>query len=256
MGNMTLRQMGEAGQRARKQAVLAGHRVLSVFESWLLQYSLVPPTPFLDPYTFEWVRTVEAGWKDMRDELEKILVYREELPDFEDILRDVAPISQQGTWKTFFFCAYGYRSEENCARCPRTADLLDQVPGLVTAFFSVLLPGTRLPPHRGPYRGVLRYHLGLIVPEPKEACAIVVGGEERHWQEGASLLFDDGYEHTAWNDTDQPRTVLFADILRPLRSPGAQANQAMIKAIAHSPFLWDGRRRHENWQRRFSRLVA
>lgn len=245
-----------AGQRVRESAVTAGQRVLSAFESLLLRSSLVPTSPFLDPYSFDWVRNVEAGWRDMRDELDKILVHRDELPDFEDILRDVAPISHQGTWKTFFFCAYGYRSEENCRRCPRTAELLDQIPGLVTAFFSVLLPGTRLPPHRGPYRGVLRYHLGLIVPEPTQACGIIVGGEIRHWGEGQSLLFDDGYEHTAWNDTAQSRTVLFADVVRPLRSPAAQANKAMMKAIAHSPFFWDGRRRHEEWQRRFSRMVA
>lgn len=248
--------LGVAGQKARERAVLAGQQVMSVFESWLLRYSLVPTTPFLDPSLFEWVPHIEAGWQDMRAELEEILVYEEELPNFEDILRDVAPISRQGRWKTFLFCAYGYRAEENCVRCPQTAELLEQIPGLVSAFYSVLLPGTRLPPHRGPYRGVLRYHLGLMVPEPSEACGIVVGGETRHWGDGQSLVFDDGYQHTAWNDTDEPRTVLFADVVRPLRPPGAQVNEAMMKAIAHSPFFWDARRRHEEWQRRFSRLVA
>ena len=30
--------------------------------------------------------------------------------------------------------------------------------------FSILAPGKRIPPHDGPYKGVLRYHLGLDGP--------------------------------------------------------------------------------------------
>ena len=55
----------------------------------------------------------------------------------------------------------------------------------------MLSPGKHIPAHRGPYKGVLRYHLGLKIPEPREGCRIRVGEEVRHWEEGASLLFDD-----------------------------------------------------------------
>ncbi len=97
--------------------------------------------------------------------------------------------------------------------------LLEQVPGMMTAFFSILAPGKYIPDHRGPFNGVLRYHLGLKVPEPAEQCRIRVADEYAHWEEGESLLFDDTYRHEVWNDTDGERAVLFMDVRRPLRFP-------------------------------------
>ena len=66
---------------------------------------------------------------------------------------------------------------------------------------------------------------------------------------GQSLLFDDGYEHHAWNDTDGVRVVLFVDVVRPLRPPADQLNRALIKAIGRSPYIRDARNRHEAWER-------
>ena len=40
--------------------------------------------------------------------------------------------------------------------------------------FSVMEPGTHLPAHRGPYNGLLRLHLGLLIPEPREQLGIRV----------------------------------------------------------------------------------
>ena len=96
-------------------------------------------------------------------------------------------------------------------------------PGLTTAFFSILSPRKHIGEHRGPWRGVLRYHLALRVPEPPAAAGISVGGQVAHWEEGRSLLFDDGYEHHAWNDTDGVRVVLFVDVIRPLQPAGRPA---------------------------------
>jgi ornithine lipid ester-linked acyl 2-hydroxylase len=164
-------------------------------------------------------------------------------------------VSRDDHWKTFFFTAYGYRVDANCASCPKTAALLDTIPGLVTAFFSILSPHKHIPPHRGPYRGVVRCHLALMVPGAPEACGIKVGGEVRHWHEGETMFFDDGYEHSAWNDCDGTRVVLFLDVMRPLRRPAADVNKALLRAIAWSPFLRDAKRRHEAWERRFERLA-
>ena len=49
-----------------------------------------------------------------------------------------------------------------------------------------LSPRKHILDHRGPYKGVLRYHLGLIVPEDAESCRIRVGEDIRHWEEGES----------------------------------------------------------------------
>jgi beta-hydroxylase len=232
----------------------AGAFVLRGVERFLLRSSLVPTTPFLATDTLRWIPEFERNWKVIRTELDEVLDYQDALPNFQDISTDQASITNDDGWKTYFFLAYGFRSEANAARCPQTARLLEGVPGLTTAFFSILAPGKHIPEHRGPWRGVLRYHLALRVPEPASAAGIEVGGEVAHWEEGRSLLFDDGYEHRAWNDTDGVRVVLFADILRPLRSPADLLNRALIRMIGASPFIQDARGRHEEWERRFEAI--
>jgi beta-hydroxylase len=205
---------------------------------------------------FDWIPDLEASWRLMRAELDQVLVYRDALPNFQDISVDQASITDDDGWKTYFFSGYGFRSAANCARCPETAALLDRIPGLTTAFFSILAPGKHIGEHRGPWRGVLRYHLALRVPEPAEQAGISVGGQVAHWREGRSLLFDDGYEHYAWNDTDDVRVVLFADVIRPLKAPADRLNRALIHAIGRSPYIRDARNRHEAWERRFEAIRA
>jgi beta-hydroxylase len=241
--------------RVGEASLEAGAAVVRGIERWVLRSSLVPTTPFLDPKVFDWVARLEAGWMDIRAELDAVLERRDDLPNFQDISTDQATITDDDRWKTYFFYGYGFRSDANCARCPRTASLLGSVPGMTTAFFSILSPHKHIGAHRGPYRGVLRYHLGLKVPEPASSAGIRVGDEVRHWVEGGSLLFDDGYEHEAWNDTDGVRVVLFMDVLRPLRGPAERLNRGLIKAIGASPFVRDAKRRHEAWERRYNNLA-
>jgi beta-hydroxylase len=189
----------------------------------------------------------------MRAELDRLLLRHAVLPNFQDISIDQARLTDDDRWKTYFFSAYGVRSAANCARCPTTARLVEKVPGMTTAFFSILSAHKHIPAHRGPYKGVLRYHLGLRVPEPAEAAGIKVGGQIAHWREGGSLLFDDTYAHEAWNDSDGLRVVLFLDVVRPLRPPASWLNRLVIKAIALSPYVQDGKRRNRAWEERFLR---
>lgn len=240
--------------RAIDVANQAGGRILHRLEHRLLQSSLVPTTPFLPTSVFPWVHELEAQWTTIRGELDEVLSYRDDLPNFQDISVDQASITDDDGWKTFFFFGYGFRSDANCERCPKTAELLERVPGLTTAFFSILSPGKHIGQHRGPWRGVLRYHLALKVPQPASAAGIRVGGEVAHWEEGRSLLFDDGYPHAAWNDTAGVRVVLFVDVVRPLRPGAAAVNSALIRAIALSPFVRDAKSRHQAWERRFEAL--
>jgi aspartyl/asparaginyl beta-hydroxylase (cupin superfamily) len=228
--------------------------MLHGLERVVIRSSEVPTTPFLPVDTLDWVPGLEAQWETIRAELDEVLTYRDDLPNFQDISVDQASITDDDGWKTFFFFGYGFRADANCARAPKTAALLEAIPGMTTAFFSILAPHKRIPAHRGPWRGVLRYHLALRVPEPSSASGIRVGDEVAHWEEGRSLLFDDGYDHEAWNETEGVRVVLFADVIRPLRSPIDQVNRALIKAIGRSPYIADARNRHEAWEERFETL--
>lgn len=217
--------------------------------------SLVGTTPILEEEEFPWARPLVDGWKDIRRELEGVLVLRDDLPAFHEINADATNIDNDA-WKSFFFYGFGRRSEGNCRRCPRTTELIERVPGMTTAFFSILGPGVRLPPHHGPWKGFIRYHLGLRVPEPIDKCGIVVGGERAHWREGKSLIFDDTYEHHVWNDTDETRVVLFLDVERPCRFPGSWINKAVIRTAGMTPFVKDSIRRHRDWERRFEQKHA
>ena len=121
-----------------------------------------------------------------------------------------------------------------------------------TAMFSILAPGKHIPDHNGPYKGVMRYHLGAQGPRADaERCRIRVGDEIVTWAEGQSLIFDDTYEHEVWNDTDEERVVLFLDVVRPLRFPMNLVNAIVLKAIAVSPFIQDAKRRHLAWEAEF-----
>jgi aspartyl/asparaginyl beta-hydroxylase (cupin superfamily) len=109
----------------------------------------------------------------------------------------------------------GEKPEFNRRHCPRTCDILDRIPNLFQAFFSILEGGKSIPEHAGPYRGYLRYHLGLKVPRER-APRIRIKDQFFTWEEGRSMLFDDSWEHEVENESDDLRVVLVVDVLRPM----------------------------------------
>jgi ornithine lipid ester-linked acyl 2-hydroxylase len=240
---------------AREYAYDAAMMVLRPAADLIARTSLVPTTPFLDAGLFPWIANLEAHWRDIRDELERVLVFHDHLPAFHEINGDATDIRSE-LWKSFFFYGFNLRSNASCERCPKTAALIEEVPGVTTALFSILAPGARLPPHRGPWNGVLRYHLGLKVPKQADRCRIEVNGEKAYWQEGKSLVFDDTYEHAVWNDTTETRVVLFLDVVRPCRAPGSWVNWAVLHAAALTPFVRSSMRRQRKWEEEFAAKAA
>ena len=230
-----------------------GGRVVPVLEHFIACGSKIGNPPFFDPAQFPWVRTLEQATPAVRRELDAILPRQAELPNFQDISRDQRNLTQDDRWKTFFLYAYGVRAEGNCRRCPETDKLVRSIPGMKTAFFSILAPGKHIPPHRGPYKGVIRAHLGLIVPEPKERCRIQVHDQFAHWEEGKAMVFDDCYVHQVWNDTNGVRVVLFLDIVRPLRFPANLFNRLLLALIAWSPYIRDAEANYKRWEKEFDR---
>lgn len=228
-----------------------GHLGMHALDGIYGHFSAVGDRPVHDPSQFAWTRLLETHWTDMRAELDAILQHREALPSFHDIAEDASTISQDDDWKTFFLYGYGEKAEENCARCPRTTELIEQVPGMTTAFFSILSPGKHIPPHRGPYKGVLRYHLGLKVPDPAEKCRIRVDDEIVHWEEGDSMVFDDTYNHEVLNETDGERAILFLDVKRPMREPMSTINDLLLRLVRHTSVVKNARENQEQWSRRF-----
>ena len=228
--------------------------VIRSIEKVIARSSLVGDSEFFDVALFPWVTEVEANWRAVREELDDVLRFREAIPNFQDISVEQSTLTIDDRWKTFFFYGYGVKNEPNCRICPKTAELLTKIPGMTTAFFSILLPHKHLPPHRGPYNGVLRYHLGLKIPEPASASAIKVGSRQESWQEGKSLIFDDTFVHEAWNSTNEIKVVLFVDFRRPLPFPFSVLNDVLISYIRASALVQDGVAKLQKWNKRFEEL--
>ena len=219
---------------------------------WLfLRFSSIGRPEFADPADFAGLAALEAGTPLIQRELERVLLHGEALPNYGELSLESAWLTALENWKSFVLFAYGVEVAENCARCPETARLLRALPGMRSGFFSIMRPGTHLKPHRGNYTGVLRLHLGLRIPDPV-ACGIRVGKTTRHWREGEAMVFDDTYEHEAWNHSTGWRVVLFIDIVRPLPRPLAAINDAVIWLIGRSSVIQRGKVALREWNRRMA----
>lgn len=118
----------------------------------------------------------------------------------------------ENKWKVFTFKFFGIKHPSNCRLCPKTADLVTNKLDLVSCDFSYLPAKTHINPHYGFTKAVLRGHLGLVVPDD---CALRVGNEVHKWEEGKLMIFDDSFEHEAWNNSNEDRFVLMFDLPNP-----------------------------------------
>ena len=124
---------------AVRAADRAFYNVLFQPTEWLVRrFSSVGQHPFFDPSQFDWIPRIEAGWTAMRDELRMLLRKGERIPSFHEISPDQLKITQDDKWKTYMLYMYGRKIAENCNRCPETTRLIEAIPGIKTAFFSIL----------------------------------------------------------------------------------------------------------------------
>jgi aspartate beta-hydroxylase len=182
----------------------------------------LPPCAYFDRRMFPWLAAYEAQFEPIKTELEALLpaargrerVFGSDALEEENLRgTDGAP-----SWNGYYFYRHGERREDNCGACPRTAAALDAMPLIrirehgPEVLYSVFTRGTHLLPHRGVTNARAVSHLPLIVPED---CALKVGGEEHVWRENQVVVFDDTYEHEAWNRSSRVRVVLIADLWNP-----------------------------------------
>lgn len=204
-----------------------------------------------DNRVFPWVADLEANWTIIRGELAQLMLRRDALTSQRK--HSSPTVGEDRGWTTFVLANYYRRHERNIEQCPETWRLVQCVPRLVSVMFSVLEPGARLPAHHGPYNGLLRLHLGLIVPEPREAVGIRIDGEVHHWEEGRALIFDDTFEHEARNESGNTRVVLFIDFERPLKFPARLVNRRLLRSYFFRPFVREGVEDDGRWARLFYR---
>lgn len=191
------------------------------------------PRAVLPNELFPWHTELEAAASHIRREAEQILPKLDRVVNFDQVLPSQRALYQGELWKSYFLVARGEPIPLHAEQCPATLQALNSVPNLINAFFSILKPGTVIPPHRGPYAGLMRYHLGLIVPTGD--VRIRVDQTICQWQEGKSLFFDDSFEHEVWNRTSETRVILFVDFARPLPGILGHLNQAMLEVFKLTP---------------------
>ncbi len=230
----------KAWRRARVK--MLGLGLLKLLARLYSRQSLVPDLPIIPNRHFPFVAELEANWQDIRAELEIILRDRERIPFLDKISPDQARISHSQKWRAFFLWGLGEELTGNTARCPKTAALLRKVPGLRSAWFSILAPNYKIKPHRGITKGVLRSHLGLIVPQKWRRCRMVVGGVTVHWREGQCFVFDDSQQHRVTNATNEERAILLFDFDRPMRWPSSALNRLAMSLLKRTAYYKDARR--------------
>lgn len=212
---------------AAVDAVL-GRRRIYANECAGMHFPFLPADEFFPRRHFDWIDVLEAQTDAIRAELQDLLDKGDEgfapyvsMPPGAP-LNKWSPLDNSLAWGAYYLWKYGEPVERALKRCPRTAAALAAIPRAdipgraPTAFFSILRPRTRIPPHTGVTNLRTIVHLPLIVPP---GCGFRVGGETRGWKLGEAFAFDDTIEHEAWNDSDELRAVLILDVWNPHIAP-------------------------------------
>jgi beta-hydroxylase len=229
--------------RLRFDRQLVDHSaIFAPYNLLMYAFSAVPARPILDRRGFPQLDLLQNNWQAIREEA--MHLFDEGFIRSAEKHNDASFNSffKQG-WKRFYLKWYGEPLASAETLCPQTVKLLNSIPSVKAAMFALLPPGSKLNPHRDPFAGSLRYHLGLITPNSDD-CRIFVDGEMHAWRDGKDVVFDETYVHWAENRTGQTRVILFADVERPLKSGFMTAINkrvgAFMGSITASPNSDDG----------------
>lgn len=207
--------------------------VFAPYNVFAYLFSAVPAKPYPDRGAFAHLDPLREHWQVIRDEAMHLFDegYIRAAEKHNDA--SFASFFKEG-WKRFYLKWYGEPLESAHALCPNTVALVEKIPQVKAAMFALLPPGSKLNPHRDPFAGSLRYHLGLITPN-SDLCHIVVDGESYAWRDGEDVVFDETFVHWAENRTDTTRVILFCDVERPLRTPVMRGiNRAVSRVLGQA----------------------
>lgn len=243
---------------SRKAKKLLLKRRLRHAWRWLEERGLVEKTPgVIHDYhrLYPELALLERNFELIQKECRELMAASDRIPHIQQSGGQYTTRGiHQVDWKTYMLKS-GRFLEANCARAPETARLLRRIPGVETAFFSILGPHQHLRAHWGYYKGFLRYHLALVVPDDnrdgrcwlrvnddreaydKRIRSVIEETPKYYWHEGEGIVFDDTCLHDAANESDSPRAVLFLDLRRPLPRLLRMANAAFLALARLDPAL-------------------
>lgn len=166
---------------------------------------------FYDNDAFSWSKTLEENYDDIYNELTTYLNTEKDLKAYFNQLM----VDKKDAWKTIPLMAWGVSFYKNKKKFPKTMEILNQIPGLVSISFNLLEPNSKIVPHYGDTNAIMRCHYGLEIPATLPQVGFQVKDEIRSWEKAKLLIFCDGYIHSAWNNSDMPRYILLFDVVLP-----------------------------------------
>lgn len=169
--------------------------------------------PFYNREDLPWTQVMEANWEVMRDELLQLVADKPDRLQPYFINKTMAFPPRH--WKTMGLYFWRYKIHRNCKRCPETLKIIKSIGGITSFSISVLEPGSNINPHQGDTDGIIRCHLGLVIPGTLPDLGFQVGDQIKSWEVGKCLPFCDAITHTAWNHTDKRRVIINFDVIRP-----------------------------------------
>ncbi len=239
----------------RKKIKKYGKKFIYGLEKTLAKASLVDNKPFAETSEFPHLLEIEKNWEKILEEVQVILQHREAIPGFQEVSPDQHKLAKDGNWRTFFLYGFGIPFAKNSRQAPYTTEVIQNAEKLQSSWFSILAPRYHIPHHRGVTKGLLRYHLGLIVPKDHEKCRIRVGKETRSWQAGKGFVIDDTFDHEVWNDTDDERVVLIVDFDRPMTWWGRLINNAFYMLMRMTAFYQEPKKNMIAQEDRFEAAI-
>lgn len=199
--------------------LLLGRRELHLQQPSMFYYPGLAQRAFFERSAFEWVPAVEAASDAIRQEMAALTgAFAPYVKSDPDQPAPANHLLDNPAWGAVHLFEGGRPHPVHAARCPSTMAALAHAPQPAIgtrspmALFSRLKPGTHIRPHHGVFNTRLICHLPLIVPD---GCGIRVGADTRQWREGELLIFDDSFEHEAWNRGTSDRVVLLFEVWRP-----------------------------------------
>ena len=195
-------------------------RQLSDFSTFMVPFNMpayllskVPTTHYIEPSYFPELKVIEDNWEVIRDEA--LALYEKGHIAAKDDLPG-SSFYKDNRWTSFYLKNFNNDIPSAKELAPKTMALIEQVPTMSMAVFACLNPGKKINNHCDPFAFTLRYSLGLITPNSDQS-GLIVNGDDYKWADGESILFDETFMHSAYNDSDKPRIILMTDIDRPLR---------------------------------------
>lgn len=182
----------------------------------------LPARPVFDVSLLPWADVLRDATPDIIKELKNYLKRTDDygspyLAHMSDGQESWKALQGSEDWNALHL--YKDAKRQSCAEAfPVTLAAMQNVPLVemfgepMEVFFSVLKPGTHIPPHFGLSNSRLTAHLPLIIPDN---CEIRVSDHVHKWREGELFLFDDSFDHEARNDSNEIRIVLIFETWRP-----------------------------------------